>query len=112
MATIEETVYQGRDNVNLVLFTEGDDSTPVDFTAATRFLLNLGSAVVDTDITATSIETTLVAGELKFDLGNLSLPVGFQYADLIVFDPAHPNGQSLSCPSDKVLSFDVVDCAA
>ncbi|MCK4705142.1 MAG: hypothetical protein KAT90_06660 [Gammaproteobacteria bacterium] len=112
MAEVTEIVYQGRGNVNLVLFKEGVNNTPVDFTASTRFVLTLGSDVVDTDIASGSITTTAVAGELKFDLGLLGLTIGMKYASLVVFDPAHPEGQVLSCPISKNLSFNVVDCAA
>lgn len=110
MATIAEKVYQGRDNISLVLFKDSTTNAAIDFSTATRFVLTLGASVVDTDIDSAAIVTTAVVGELQFDLGNLSLPLGMQYATLTVYDPAHPNGQIIVCAPEQALSFDVVDC--
>jgi len=106
--TTVEIVYDTRNNVALVAFKEG--ATAIDFASATRFILVLGSNIVDTAITATAITATATTGELKFDLGQLSLPVGNYAATLTVFDPVHPQGQVLACSDDKLLIFKVRSC--
>lgn len=110
MTTITEKVYQGRDNISLVLFKDSATGIAIDFSTATRYVLTLGVSIVDTDISSTAIVTTAVDGELQFDLGDLSLPLGMQYATLTVYDPAHSNGQVIVCAPEQVLSFDVVSC--
>ncbi len=108
MTRIIEVVYDNRDNSASILFSLG--GTPIDFSAATRFLLTVGAVTVDTDTSPTAITTTATTGELEFLLGQEGLPVGKTNASLIVFDPGHTNGQVLACDSDASLAFSVVEC--
>lgn len=108
MSLVAENIYDGRNNISLVTFKE--DGTPIDFSGATRFLLTLGATIIDTAIDAGSITTTVNQGQLRFDLGGLSIPAGSEFATLVVFDPAHTDGQVIVCASDKKLSFESKVC--
>lgn len=105
----DEEIFPSRDNVSLVLFKQG--GTAIDFSVATRFLMTLGTDTVDTAIDATAITITATTGELQFDLGTLGLTsTGKQFATLVVFDPAHTNGQVIACEADENLSFTMKEC--
>lgn len=104
-----ERVYLNRDNTNVVSFKE--DGASIDFTLVTRYLVKFGdqSVEADTDVDS-SLVTDLGNGQLEFSFGGLALPEGVYGATVMIFDPAHPNGQVLTCEDDNKLQFQVVDC--
>ncbi len=108
MARIIEVVYDNFDNAVLLLFKL--DGDPIDFSAATRFVLMVGTVTVDTDISPGSITTTATTGELEFLLGDQDLPIGRTDVTLVVYDPAHTNGQILTCSEEQALTVDVKEC--
>ena len=104
-----EKIFPNRDNIALVLFKQG--GVAIDFSTATRFVMTIGTDVIDTDIDSDAITTTATQGELQFKLGTLSLTfTGKKFATLIVYDPAHTNGQTIACIEDEKLSFEMAEC--
>lgn len=91
---IQEYVYIGKDNTNILEIKQ--NGTLVDFSAGTRFVLELtsptNSETVDTDIDPGSIIGDSF-GVLTFDLGNILATPQCYSSTLTVYDPAHPNGQ-------------------
>lgn len=108
MASVKEIIFNTYDNISLLLFKQ--DGIAIDFTGFTRFTLELGGVTVDTDIDSTTITTTATQGELKFDIGDKSIPVGSHNATLVWYDASHTNGQVLACSDDKDLIFQVKTC--
>lgn len=105
---VVEIVYDNRDNESLVVFKQ--NNVAIDLSSATRFVLVVGGVTIDTNVSATAIETTLVTGELKFDIGGFNIPVGKHEATLIVYDPSSPNGKVFACAEDEELYFWVKEC--
>lgn len=102
---VYEYVYKSRDNINIVNFSDQDGI--IDFSAATRMLVQFdGSTVVaDTDVDPTLIDFSLGSGDVSFKFGGLSVDVGEYPASVIVFDGSHPNGQTLVHAKSKLLIF-------
>ena len=109
LSAVQEIVsYVNRDNTSLVTFQQ--DGTAIDFSTATRFILKLGTTELDTDTDPTLITTTSTIGQLQFDLGDSGVSAQEYMASLIVYDPAHPNGQVLVCSSENKFRVIVRDC--
>jgi hypothetical protein len=104
-------VFDGSDNVSLVLFEEGEGN-PIDFSAATQFTLEVDTKTIDTLVGGeeNTILATANLGELQFDLGAESMPIGIFPATLKVFDVSHPNGQILACSDDMTLYVQTQSC--
>lgn len=85
MATVEEVVYLGRDNIFAITVTEG--GALVDFTAATSYQLTVN------EVTHTSGMTGDDSGVITFDIGDIAVGQGKHRAHLVVIDPTHPLGQ-------------------
>lgn len=93
---ISEIVYISRDNaIDLILSSEVDGVTTVtDLTAVTRI------DVVDTknkfSVTSVGHPTWIswgtTNGKVTLSLGMALIPKGKYDAQIVVFDPAHPNG--------------------
>jgi hypothetical protein len=98
MATtvITETVYINRDNsIDLILSSEVNGvKTVTDLTAVTR----VDVVATNNKFTVTSvghpswISWGTVNGKLTLTLGAAGIPKGKYEAQIILFDPAHPNG--------------------
>lgn len=109
------TVYAGRDNRVAAQFQQWNDTgrrdTPLDFSAATRFVLILPEvgAVFDTDQVPDVVDATEGQGVLVFDLSPYAVTEGTYRAQLVVYDDEHPNGQvvvsSLATHNELTLSF-------
>lgn len=113
MSVLVEIVYPGADNVSLVTFKQRSDEdetlTAINFTNATRFVLTLGSLVVDDSLEVEISKADAVNGQLQFDLSGQTIPDGEQYATLRVYDPAHTNGQIVVHADDEILMFKARD---
>lgn len=107
MATI--VVFDTFDNIATVLITQ--KGIAVDFTGFTRFTLEAGGVVIDTDLDVNTITTTATQGELQFDIGGKGIPIGDHKATLIWFDASHINGQVLACDGDNDLTVQVKICS-
>ena len=104
-----EVVYKNRDNPNTVTFKEG--GVVIDFSAATRMVLSFyGSDVVaDTAVDAALIDWTAGGGVVEFNINDLGVVAGRRLpATLIVYDPAHTDGQVIAHATSEDLSFSFV----
>lgn len=104
-----ETVYLGHDNPNTVVLNH--DGSPIDFSAVTRVVCEFEDSTVeaDTDVDANLIDWSLGNGQLVFRFNDLSIPAGIYLVTLLVFDPAHPDGQVLAHPKGAELRFKFVE---
>ena len=111
MSTIE-IVYKDRNNPNSVIFKE--DGEPIDFNnpvAATRMVLSFkGETVIaDTNVDSSLIDwasVELETGEVVFNLNGLDITSNkYLFSTLVVYDPAHLDGQILVHIKDGLLKF-------
>ncbi len=105
-----ESVYKQRDNTNIVNFTDGD-GVVLDFSAATRMVLKFEGTVVevDTDIDPTFIDFSAGGGDITFKLNDVVIDAGEYSSSLIVYDPAHSDGQIIVHASENELFFCFID---
>jgi hypothetical protein len=104
-----ETVYKNRDNPNTVTFKE--DGAAIDFSAATRMVLSFkGSAVVaDTSVDGSLIDWSQGNGVVEFNINDIGITGGCSYsATLVVYDPAHTDGQVIVHEDSQSLIFSFV----
>lgn len=116
-----ETIYKSRSNDNAVLFFE--NLVAMDLSAITSITLKLYtidgdliSTVNSTDspsLIAQGTDTTVspnTNNKITFALNGLDL-IGTYYAQVIVYDALHPNGQTIAHPRspDDQLIFNFVD---
>lgn len=86
---LEELVYNGRDNT--IALRLSSDGVTLKHTLITRCQLLIGGTLLDSNITPTYFDLTLI-DRIVFKLGSASLTVGKHQATLYVFDAAHTNG--------------------
>jgi hypothetical protein len=108
-------VINGNGNTSSLVFGQrsaAGDITLFDFSTATRFTLTFDvdgtETVIDTDdaATATAIRDG-GDGEVIFDLGGASIPVGKYEASLVVYNPTYTSGFLLHEGEASTLELDV-----
>jgi hypothetical protein len=108
---IIETVFNGRDNPNKVIFYE--DGETFDFSGVTRMVLSFdkSSIVADTDVDPALIDWTVGDGLVVFYLNDLGVSSTIALAaTLVAYDTGHPDGQVVVCHKRGILKFQFVDC--
>ena len=106
-----ETVYNQRNNPNTVQFLR-EDGAPLDFSSATRMVLKFKGSIIqaDTDIDASLIDFSTGNGDVIFNINGLGLPDCSVFgASLIVYDPAHVDGQIIVHAKESSLFFRFID---
>lgn len=89
---ITEMVYLGRDNVNQLTISE--DDAPVNFSAATRMVLEFDGSDVKADSALSNDYINWDAqGNITLKLGELPIEPSKYPATLIVYDADHDDGQ-------------------
>lgn len=94
MSPIAETVYLDRDNtIDLRLKADG---VVVDLSSVTTITLIVGAGTISSnnadDATIRWAKPGYSTGELRLFLGGQAIEPGRYNAELIIFDPTHPNG--------------------
>ena len=89
-----DVVYNGRDNSSDWRLEA--DGVPADLSAVTRFVLYLDSGTqqltVDSDAAPSAFDATPGGGVVRLLLGNQGLAPGRWGAELVTYDPDHPDG--------------------
>lgn len=92
-----EEVFLGYDNPNTITVYDSD-GVAFDFSTITRAVVILeddAGTVLDTAADATLIDYSLGSGQIQFNFQDESVVPGNYKARLVVYDPAHPDGQVL-----------------
>jgi len=101
---ITEMIYLGRDNVNELTITEDDE--PVDFSGATRMVLEFeGTDVVVDSALSNEYINWDSTGRITLQLGELIITPSKYPVTLIVYDIDHDDGQVLFHASEAKVLF-------
>ena len=110
-----EVVYRGHDNtVEVTLYDYNETQrkdVPLDFSAVTRMVLAFPTTqpvlAFDSAITAGVIDWDVAPGTIRFNIQQYALPVGGYPAQIIAFDPGHPNGLVIVDENLRPVAFEV-----
>ena len=110
-----EVVYRGHDNtVEVTLYDYNETQrkdVPLDFSAVTRMVLAFPTTqpvlAFDSAITAGVIDWDVAPGTIRFNIQQYALPVGGYPAQIIAFDPSHPNGLVIVDENLRPVAFEV-----
>lgn len=99
-------VYIGRDNAALLGVNYND--LPLDLGGVTRIELEIlgPNIVLDSDQSPGFITWVPGSNIIKFKLGMAVVPKGIYPVSLVLFDVAHPDGQTIAGPGCPFLKFD------
>jgi hypothetical protein len=107
------TVWNTHDNTFKLLIKEGDVPVDLDATAVSRMVIITGppsNQVLDSDdlglgAAGQPIDWTSdgANGVVELDFGDQGLEVGVHYCTLVIYDPAHTNGQVWGTGDDFIL---------
>lgn len=110
-----EVVYRGHDNtVEVTLYDYNETARrdePLDFSAVTRMVLAFPTTqpviAFDSAVTAGVIDWDVAPGTIQFNIQQYALPVGGYPAQVVAFDPAHPNGLVIVDETLRPVTFEV-----
>ena len=114
---VHEFVFVGTSDEFEIHVQQKDDNgvlQDVDFSAATRMVLDIAGQVIDENSGSSMIDWSAGGGRIVFRLGKVQIndsdlvAVDEAVSMLRVYDPAHPDGQTLAhsrLPSDFVISI-------
>jgi hypothetical protein len=92
---ITEPIYLGRDNTNVLTFTNAD-GTPLDFSGVLRMVLSFeGSPVKADSLLSNEFINWDSEGHVTFKLGALPIVPSKYSATLVAYDLDHDDGQVL-----------------
>lgn len=104
MTITNEVVYKNRDNPNIVAFYE--DNVAMDFTSVTRTVLKLYNRNLVLQYTEDSDNSPVLiswaTNQITFSINDLVLTNGRYNAEVIIYDPGHPDGQVIAHPRSPV----------